>query len=553
MRHKSVTFDLQHQAMRKKPRRQSWKRNLIAAFALLAAGKGLCADSTNSLSGNDALLDLFVKKGYVTQDEANQVKAEAAQQTNNPSALSEKAPAWSLVPGIKNMELFGDVRLRYEGRTAEDPHGGKIELNRLRFAVRIGLRGDAFDGFYYGVRLETAANPRSPWVTIGSSTSGSPYQGPFGKSTFGINFGQAYLGWHWDDYVNITAGKMPNYLYTTPMIWDNDLNPEGFFERFKYTVGQVDLFATFGQFVYEDTNPTDTAGGYFNPVTTTSSSLPFLLAWQLGFNYHVTQKVNIKAAPVLYQYEDIHTQMPGNNGGVGPDFDGTFVGQGQVVGINGVPASYNLATTGQPGFDGFFANQTGVNDLLIIDVPFELNVKMDTLDLRFFGDYAYNLHGSARATAAYNASKSSYFTTGLGGPNLIDPIPSAQTSNVKAYQFGIGIGTDGIDYGPEQGLVYGTQSLKHGWEFRTYWQHVEQYALDPNLMDSDFFEGRGNLEGIYAAMTYALSDNVLATVRYGHASRINNNLGTGGSNQDIPQMNPINKYSIVQVDASLRF
>ncbi len=72
-------------------------------------------------------------------------------------------------------------------------------------------------------------------------------------------------------------------------------------------------------------------------------------------------------------------------------------------------------------------------------------------------------------------------------------------------------------------------------------------------MDSDFFEGRGNMEGIYAALSYALSQNFLATVRYGHAGRINHNLGTGGSNQDIPQMNPIDAYSIVQVDASLRF
>ena len=103
------------------------------------------------------------------------------------------------------------------------------------------------------------------------------------------------------------------------------------------------------------------------------------------------------------------------------------------------------------------------------------------------------------------------------------------------------------------GLVYGSTSRKNGWEFRTYWQHVEQYALDPNLLDSDFFEGRGNLEGVYAAFAYGFTDNLIGTIRYGYAKRINKNLGTGGSNQDIPQMNPINQYDIVQVDLGFRF
>ena len=96
-------------------------------------------------------------------------------------------------------------------------------------------------------------------------------------------------------------------------------------------------------------------------------------------------------------------------------------------------------------------------------------------------------------------------------------------------------------------------SKKNTWEFRTYWQHVEQYALDPNLLDSDFFEGRGNLEGIYTALAYSFTDNVIATFRYGYASRINDKLGTGGSNLDIPQMNPIQHYNLLQLDLTLRF
>jgi hypothetical protein len=531
-------------------RRMPWKKNLAAVLALFAAGKGWCADNSTV---DDPLLDLFIKKGYVSQQEADQVKAEleSANTNNNNMPAYQPTPKWSLIPGIKNMELYGDIRMRYEYRYAEDPKGGAIELNRFRYAIRLGLRGDAFDNFYYGLRLETSANPRSPWVTLASSSTtgnsgSSPYQGPFGKSQAGISLGQIYLGWNWQDYVNLTIGAMPNFLYTTPMVWDNDLNPVGAFERFKYTIGQMDTFANFGQFLYEDTNPTSSAQGFFNPLTQNTGELPFLLAWQGGFNYHFTPTANFKIAPVLYQYMNVQNEGTPLTGGVGPDFYGTFVGQGTGSGVNGVPAAYNLAGS-TPGFDGFYSNQTGINDLLVLDVPFEFDVKVDGLNVRAFGDYAYNFDGAARANAAFKAQNAPYFIDEGAGHSLVTQIPSPQTQDVHAYQFGIGVGSRDLDYGPEQGLVYGTSSIKHGWELRTYWQHVEQYALDPNLIDSDF------LEGIYVAFSYALSDNFLMTARYGNANRINSKLGTAGSNQDIPQMNPINRYRILQLDATLRF
>jgi len=47
-----------------------------------------------------------------------------------------------------------------------------------------------------------------------------------------------------------------------------------------------------------------------------------------------------------------------------------------------------------------------------------------------------------------------------------------------------------------------------------------QYALDPNLLDSDFFEGRANLEGIYGSFAYGIGRNVIGTVRYGNADEL---------------------------------
>jgi hypothetical protein len=491
-----------------------------------------CAESSS-----DPLLDLLIQKGMITQEEAKRVQAEAEALRSNAPALPPEESKWKISKAFKNIELFGDLRFRFEDRTAHDPNEGSIDLQRYRYALRVGLRGEALDNVYYGFRLDTAQNPRSPWVTFGTSASGTPYQGPFGKSTSGVDVGQIYLGWRGLDWLELTVGKMPNPIYTTPMVWDTDYNPEGMAEKLKYTLGHADFFATFGQFLYQDVNPAQADSGYFN-IDYPSANMPFLLAWQAGLTYHFTKDLDLKVAPVLYNYSG-----HGVNSAAGitsiPDFSGTFVGQGSTNGVNGVPAFYQQGGN----FDGFVANQTGINDLMIIDVPFQLDYRYKWLNLRVFGDYAENLQGSDRAKAAF-AGQNSTLLADVG----LQRIPSAQTHDVKAYQAGIAIGNK-----DSLGLVYGSTSRKHAWELRSYWQHVEQYALDPNLLDSDFFEGRGNLEGIYTALAYGLTDNVIATVRYGYAHRINEELGTGGSNQDIPQMNPIEHYNILQLDLTLRF
>ena len=276
------------------------------------------------------------------------------------------------------------------------------------------------------------------------------------------------------------------------------------------------------------------------------------MTMQGGVNYHLTPKVNFKVAPVLYYYTRFNNgQNPGASGtGYSPDFAGTYVGQGSRFGVNGTPAYYNLAN---PGFDGFYANETGINKLLVLEVPFEVDVKLDKFKLRFFGDYAQNLQGADRAKEAYNAANSFYFSASGPGGGAIDPISSPQTRDIHAYQIGFGIGSTNLDYGPMQGAVYGNSLHRHAWELRTYWQRIEQYALDPNLTDSDLFEGRENMQGIYVALAYCFSENIYGVVRYGYASRINNNLGTGGSNGDIPQMNPMDSFNLFQLDLGIKF
>jgi hypothetical protein len=527
--------------------RAAWLAGIVVMATVGAVTRGLCANASDS---DDPLLDLFIQKGFVTQQEAEKVKAEAETMRTNEMQMPQlPASQWKIGKGIKNVELFGDIRLRYEDRYAEDTAGNSIDLQRFRYSVRLGLRGEAFDNFYYGFRLETSANPRSSFVTMGSTSSSSaPYQGPFGKSAASINIGQAYLGWRPWDWVDLTVGKMPNPLYTTPMVWSGNINLEGAAERFKYTVGQADFFATFGQFLYQDLNPSSASSDLgINGGLGQSTDNIFLFAWQGGFNYHITTNVSAKIAATLYNYTGLQRSYTLGSA-LSPYFGDPYIGEGAFLALPGSAPGYSGYPNGisLPGYGsvGFAFNQVGLNHLLVVEVPFEFDFKISKLDARVFGDVAYNLHGAQRAEDA--AAAYTYILSQT--PGAVAHSFPAQTHDVKAYQIGFDIGSrDSL------GLVNGSISRKNAWELKTYWQHVEQYALDPNLIDTDFFEGSENLQGICVALAYSFTDNFIGTFRYGHASRINDLLGTGGSGQDIPQINPINDFDIYQVDLTFRF
>ena len=470
--------------------------------AIIASGA--CATQLYGQSA-DALINKLVQKGVLTEKEGKELLAEGAQ-TNSPPADSK----WKIGDAIKSINLYGDLRFRYEYRSAENAKATGDTQNtyfreRFRYALRLGIKGDLFDNFYYGARVETSSNPRSPWVTFADDSSPTPS----GKTSDSIYIGQVYAGWKPEDWFEMTVGRMPMPLYVTPMIWDSDINPEGAVEKFKWSVPHADLFANFGQFIYQDTDP-DAA----NP-----SSDTFLLAWQIGAEVGLTKDVKFKVAPVLYTYTGLgQTGSPTYS-----TLSSPFVGQGTSGGLNDVKSA-----------SGGRYNQAGINDLVVLEVPAEVNFKLGRYSARVFGDFAYNFEGRQRGEAAYAESKAS----GIA-------IDGTYGSDNKAYLIGAGFGN--------LGLVYGQTSKKNTWEARTYFQHVEQYAADVNLLDSDFFEGRANLQGVFAALAYSLTDNVIGTFRYGYAQRINSHLGTGGSNLDMPILNPINNYHLYQFDLTLRF
>jgi Putative porin len=494
---------------------------LVVSAASLALG-GISARAED----NDALLNLLVKKHIISEKEANDVRSEldkkAAQEVaSNPSTKLK------LSTPLTELELYGDARVRYEVRSGEtarpdpvNPPGDTFQRDRARYRLRIGLRGTLVDDWFFGIRLETATNPRSTNVTFGDDTAAGP--GPFAKNSDSIGVGQAYLGYKGIKGLTLVAGKMQNPFVTTSMVWDPDINPEGLAEQYKYTIKlgggtaassettadkdgktvvtqkteavpgpTIDLFANFGQFVYDDTNPE-------NPIGPSPSGVPkndaYLLGWQVGAKFNFNKNMYFQIAPTLYNYT-----------GAGDTFNSHFVGDPTFKVTDPMTGT---VTTVVP-------NQTGVNSLFVFEVPAEFGFKIGKVPARIFGDFAYNLDGDERARAAGHPDKT--------GQNL-------------AYQIGAGIG--------------GTKH-KGDISLSAFWQHTDQYALDPNLVDSDVFDSRVGLEGVYVTLGYALSDAVTANLTYAHGWQIDSALGTGGVG-DIG-INPVDNYNLFQGDLSFKF
>src|SRR5260221_4848357 len=108
---------------------------MIGTCALMPVKQGICAEPT---APTDPILQLMLDKGMITTSEAARVQAESdAIRTNQ---FHPDISKWKIADdkGIKSMEVFGDVRLRYESRSATDPAGGEIDTQRYRYAVRIG-------------------------------------------------------------------------------------------------------------------------------------------------------------------------------------------------------------------------------------------------------------------------------------------------------------------------------------------------------------------------------------------------------------------------------
>lgn len=169
------------------------------------------------------------------------------------------------------IRIDGDIRVRWQAEYMDDKTSATIpnwpalatsgssvpvtnfldtsDRARLRYRARLGFTAKIDDHFTAAIRL-AAGNLTEP------TSTDQTYGDFFNRDGVGID--RAYLQWKPTKDIAVTAGRMPNPFYTTNLLWDGDVNPEGVAASIRRPLGTGYVFAT-GAVFYLDENSDDTA------------------------------------------------------------------------------------------------------------------------------------------------------------------------------------------------------------------------------------------------------------------------------------------------------
>ena len=376
-------------------------KRVFAIAGVLALG--LTAVKAQS---DGALLDALVKKGVLSDQEAEDIRASAAK-----DYAATPAGKLSISDHVTNLKLYGDARYRFE-YLDEHPenetlgvtsglgnHATTTERNRYR--VRIGADYTFTDNFKAGVELESSSANDSANQTLGNG---------YGK--FSINVGLLYLQYKPVDWLTLTGGKQRNPLYTTDLTWDPDINPEGGSEAATWTF-PVDFGSSESAPASRD--PKD-AKSIVSPVESAPSDMSFTIGLTAFQGIYADNSENA-AQPVngsgvadrtdIWQFvEQVPVQFNFNKTTyvkVAPGFD-SYMGGGNSNGSTSVGGPDSVAG-GNLAFGGgdalAFVGPHAADHLQIFQAPGEFDWKLWDLPFRAYWDFDLNTEGKARIQDTY--------------------------------------------------------------------------------------------------------------------------------------------------------
>ncbi|MFQ5579315.1 MAG: putative porin [Nitrospiria bacterium] len=292
------------------------KAVLLASFFLLHLHTGaLARESVRDLK------DLLIEKGVLSKEEAASLRE---------TPLSD----W-----IDRMRMSGDFRLRQESIWKTPGSDRSRQRFRLRMAMNMNI-----DNFQLGIRIASGAGEQA--------SANQSFDSLFSQKPLWID--RAYLSWKQISGLTLSAGKMPNpfyRVYTTDIIWDSDVNPEGFAEQLVMKpFDKLDLFINLGQFVLDEDS--------------TDNNDQWLFGEQLGGRISFTGESRLTFAASYYSLENATT--------------GAF-GQNAVQEGN---------TRVSP------SDRTLVNPFRVLDLTADFSTKLGCIPLALQADYVRNLAGT---------------------------------------------------------------------------------------------------------------------------------------------------------------
>lgn len=464
-------------------------RDKADALVKAAQAKAKAAPQMAAVNGVGEGGKKTVRVFHVPETVKNDLRAEIrrdvlAQAKAERWAQPEALPEW-----LDRFSFEGDMRLRLQndrlstGNTPSgdgfvDPSGlstraadmttigANTQENRDRFRLqaRLGVLAKISDSLDAGLRLTTgnATDRVSTNQTMGQN---------FNK--YSLMLDRAYLRFKPIDEITLTGGRIANPFFSTDLVWDPDLNFEGFAATYRQRFGVAEPFVTLGYFPLRENNPP-------------SAGERSLLAIQGGSAFNFANKTRLTVGAAWYKYHNL---------------------AGQVESA----AAYNDSV---PGYATRYAYPAG------------LRQKGNTLaPTNAFTDAACTATTLGGCTYGLASEFTELNLTASLDIAVFDPIHVVLTGDyVKNLAFdrkemqrrsGVAI-RDGKDFGYQLRAQVGYPKIarRHDWNTYIAYRYLGSDAVVDAFTDSDFGLGGTNNKGFIVGANYGLDKNFWIGARW---------------------------------------
>ena len=454
------------------------------------------------------------------------VKNEIREQLRQDVLAQAKAERWAepnAVPSwLDRIKWEGDVRIRYQmdrfdqsNTSPQDPMtyipaaaGGLTraagflsttanatdDSERYRVRARLGMLAKVSDEWSAGIRLSTGS------TTDRVSTNQTLGQ-DFNK--YALMVDRAYVKYDPAEWISVSGGRIPNPWLSTDLVWDEDLNFEGFAATFKPALGNESFkpFLTFGAFPIKAENQPKTNGRWLKGV-------------QAGARWELTRNTRLNFGAAMYDFSKLEGRIDGDPG------------LGLVPSLGQYEYSSNLRQKGNTLFltdynrtDGCPANCTTPQYWGLASKFRPLNLTA-SLDLAHFDPVHVVLTADFVKNMAFDRNEIQRRT----GAAL----------------------TDGKDYGYLYKIAVGMPKLerRHDWQASFGYRYLGSDATVDAFTDSDFGLGGTNLKGYQLGFSYGIDQNAFLNLRWISAQSI-----------DSFSLDPSHRFAVdvIQADVNVRF
>jgi hypothetical protein len=466
---------------------------LTQALAVSLAMTGQLAQAQSK--GDQAILDALVRKGILTEKEADKISEEVAKETTE-GGLGPKIQVGDWVNALK---ISADLRIRNQwdqrvplvltnpATKTVDRH---IQRNRWRFRLRLMADWELKGGFFGGVMIGTSDNRASD--TKNATITG-------GYDNYNIYILRAFMGWRPIPGLTFVLGKQANPFYTTDLEWDSDIEPTGLVER-------IDFHKFFNMTFGEPSLSKEGKAPVAPPPPAPGNAFELsLIAGQFVFQNNNLNAGNSQLKFDAYQF---YTQLLarlklGSNLSftVGPEL---FVTNDAAAGATAVDSHGRLVPPTNTSFmGGQPLNNTQAfpitqRNLLIVFAPGDITYKLFGKPLSLYWDFAYNFDGDERFREDYGPlfGRYGFASKKATEPTFFKPINAHLEDNMSWLV----------------GLKYGENKKAGDWSVSVDYREQGISSLDPNTNNSNFHLGNLNSKGFEFNIAYNFTDFLTGNV-----------------------------------------